>query len=153
MSGNGKSINWIGLLTPSILEFFIQIQGWVSSKYYKPNFILCVDSLTLKFEGLLRDFSTRMNIPTSVSRTKGMQEVYINNVLENDTIKKYFNEEDLLLFNYLFSSENGINLRNNVAHSFYDYKDYNLDKVLLLIAALLRLGKYDIKIKEKQESN
>lgn len=142
LSGEGKTINWIGLLSPSIVEFFIQIQGWVSSKYYIPSYVLCVDSLTLKFEGLLRDFCERMNIPTSVSRQNGMQEAYIHNVLDNEIIKEFFNEDDLLLFNYLFSTDSGLNLRNNVAHCFYDYEEYHPDQMLLLIAALLRLAKY-----------
>jgi hypothetical protein len=153
LGGEGKSINWIGLLSPSIVEFFIQIQGWVSSKYYKPSFVLCVDSLTIKFEGLLRDFCERMSIPTSVSRQKGMQEVYIHNVLENETIKKFFNEDDLLLFNYLFSSDSGLNLRNNVAHCFYDYEEYHPDQMFLLIAAMLRLAKYDYTDKTKKPSS
>lgn len=153
LGGEEKTINWIGLLSPSIVEFFIQIQGWVSSKYYKPSFVLCVDSLTMKFEGLLRDFCERMNIPTSVSRKKGMQEAYIHNVLDNATIKKFFNEDDMLLFNYLFSSDSGLNLRNNVAHCFYDYEEYHPDQMFLLIAALLRLAKYDYTAKTKKPSS
>jgi uncharacterized protein DUF4209 len=149
LGGEGKAINWIGLLSPSIVEFFIQIQGWVSSKYYKPSFVLCVDSLTLKFEGLLRDFCERMSIPTSVSRQKGMQEAYIHNVLDNEIIKMFFNEDDLLLFNYLFSTDSGLNIRNNVAHCFYDYEEYHPDQMLLLIAALLRLAKYDYTTRQK----
>lgn len=147
LSGEGKSINWIGLLSPSIIEFFMQIKGMVSSKYYKPSFVLCVDSLTLKFEGLFRDFCARLNVPTSVNRNKGMQETYIHNVLENDIIKKFFNDDDLLLFNYLFSNEDGLNIRNNVAHNFYDFHEYESDQMFLLVAALLRLAKYDYKIK------
>lgn len=149
LGGEGKPINWIGLLSPSIVEFFLQIQGWVSSKYYQPSFILCVDSLTLKFEGLLRDFCERINIPTSVSRQNGMQEVYIHNMLDNEAIKKFFNEDDLLLFNYLFSTDIGLNLRNNVAHCFYDCEEYHIDQMFLLIAALLRLAKYDYTQHEK----
>jgi hypothetical protein len=143
LDGTEKTINWMGLLIPSIVEFFIQIQGWVSSKYYNPSFVLCVDSLTLKFEGLLRDFCERLKVPTSVSKPNGMQEAYIHNLLDNETIKKFFNEDDLLLFNYLFSNDKGLNLRNNVAHCFYNYEGYNLNQMLLLIAALLRLAKYD----------
>jgi len=153
LGGEEKSTNWIGLLSPSIIDFFIQIQGWLSSKYYKPSFVLCVDSLTLKFEGLMRDFCERMSIPTSVNRPKGMQEAYIHNVLDNEIIKKFFNEDDLLFFNYLFSADNGLNLRNNVAHCFYDYQEYHYDQMFLLIAALLRLAKYDYSAKVAKPTN
>ena len=143
LSGEGKTINLISILIPSICEFFVQVQAWVNSNSYAPSYILCIDSLTLKMEGLFRSFCERANVPTSANKSKGMQEVMIHNVIENEVIKKYFNEDDRLFFDYLFSNEGGLNLRNNIAHSFYDYGDYNLDQMLLLIAALLRLAKYD----------
>lgn len=142
LSGEGKQTNWIPLLAPSIIEFFLQTQAWLSSKYYLPSYVLCIDSLTLKMEGLLRDFSIRLDIPTSVNRKNGMEEVYVNNILDNEIIKKHFDEDDMLFFNYLFSNDGGMNMRNNIAHCFYDSDDYNQSKILLLIAALLRIGKY-----------
>ena len=145
LGGNEQQINWIEQLSPSIIEFFIQVQAWCSSKYYKPSFILCTDSFTLKMEGIFRNFCERAGIPTSTDQEKGMQEIYINNVFDNDIIIEYFNEDDRLFFNYLFSNDGGLNLRNNIAHCFYTSKDYHPDKMLLLIAALLRLGKYDHK--------
>jgi len=147
LGGVQEEINWITLLSPSIFEFFIQVQAWANTKYYKPNFVLCIDSLTLKMEGLFRDFCERLNIPVSVGKNKGMQEAYMHNLLEHEVIKKYFNEDDLLFFNHLFSSDSGLNLRNNVAHCFYNIDEYNHDKMLLLLAALLRIGKYDHKRK------
>ncbi len=148
LGGEEITTNWINLLAPAIVEFFAQCQGWANSKYYYPNFVLCTDSLTLKMEGLFRNFCERRNIPTSVGNKKGMQETLIHNILESDPIKEYFNEDDRLLFNYIFSNE-GMNLRNNVAHCFYMPEDYHLDRMLLLIAALLRLAKYDYEINEE----
>jgi hypothetical protein len=51
----------------------------------------------------------------------------------------------MLLFDYVFSNEGGLNLRNNIAHCFYSENEYHPDKMLLLLAVLLRLGKYNIK--------
>jgi hypothetical protein len=135
--------NWIALLTPAIVEFFVQMQSWLSSKYYRPNFVLCIDSLALKIEGVLRNFCERANIPVSVGKTKGMKEVFINDLLENVSLKEYFNQDDMLFFNFLFSGEGGLNMRNNIAHCFYYYEEYHPDKMFLLIAALLRIGKYN----------
>ncbi|WP_109435645.1 DUF4209 domain-containing protein [Aquimarina sp. AU119] len=153
LGGNEQLINWIQQLSPSITEFFMQVQAWGSSKYYTPSFILCIDSFTLKMEGIFRDFCERLSIPTSFNRDKGMQEAYIHNVFDNEIIIKYFNEDDRLFFNYLFSNEGGLNLRNNVAHCFYNSNEYHPDKMLLLIAALLRLGKYDQKKVKKTSIN
>ncbi len=143
LSGEPDGMNWIALLAPAIYEYFVQIQAWSSSKYYHPNFILCIDSLTLKMEGLIRDFCERLNIPVSVSKPNAMHEAFIPQLLNAKSFKKYFNDDDQLFFSYLFSSEFGLNLRNDIAHSFYNYDDYQSHKMLLLLAAVLRIGKYD----------
>ena len=146
LGGNEIQINWIEQLSPAIVEFFLQTQAWCLSEYHRPSFILCTDSFTLKMEGIFRGFCEIAGIPTSADQEKGMQEIYINNVFDNELIIEYFNEDDRLFFNYLFSNDGGLNLRNNIAHCFYTPRDYHPDKMLLLIAALLRLGKYDYKI-------
>ncbi|WP_046755113.1 DUF4209 domain-containing protein [Kordia jejudonensis] len=145
LGGDEKLVNLVQQISPAIIEFYLQIQAWQSTKYYKPSFILCIDSLTLKMEGIFRSFCERVGVPTSLNREKGMQEAYIHNVFDNEIIIEFFNEDDRLLFNYLFSSDGGLNLRNNVAHCFYHVSEYHSDKMLLLIAVLLRVGKYDIK--------
>lgn len=152
LGGNEQHINWIQQLSPSIVEFYIQILAWQNSNYYKPSFILCIDSFTLKMEGIFRNFCERIGVPTSHSKEKGIQEAYIHNVFDNETIIEFFNEDDRLFFNYLFSNEGGLNLRNNVAHCFYNANEYHPDKMLLLIAALLRVAKYDLK-KENPAAN
>jgi len=143
LGGGSEEMNWIALLSPSICDYFVNIQAWCSSKYYQPNFILCIDSMTLKMEGLIRNFCERLSIPVSVSKQNAMQEAFIPQLLNDKTFKKYFDDDDLLFFNFLFSSEFGMNMRNDVAHCFYNYDDYHPDKMLLLLAALLRIGKYD----------
>ena len=145
LSGRERKSDWVQLLAPSIIDFFVNVQAWGSSNYFRPNFVLSIDSLTLKMEGLFRDFSERVQVPTSVNRKSEMQEVYIHQVLENQEIRKYFNDDDTLFFNFLFQSEGGLNLRNNVAHCFYTVNNYRLDLMLLLLAAVLRVAKYDAK--------
>lgn len=149
LSGNPETTNWINQIAPAIVEFFNQVLAWGESKYYTPNFILCIDSLTLKIEGLFRNFSERLNISTSKGKKKGMQEALAHDIINNELIKQYFDENDILLFDYVFSNEGGLNLRNNIAHCFYSEKEYHPDKMLLLIAVLLRLGKYNVSNKTK----
>jgi hypothetical protein len=142
LGGELIEYNWIPVLSPAIVEYFVQMQSCLWSETYKPNFILCIDSLALKFEGLLRDFSESVNVATSAGNKKGIHETNINQILEHEVIKKYFNEDDLLFFSYLFGNEGGLNMRNNIAHCFYDFTDYSNNRMLLLIAALLRVAKY-----------
>lgn len=148
LGGHPVQTNWARLIIPAIADFFMQVLSWGESKYYSPSFILCIDSLALKIEGLFRSFSERINISTSVGKKKGMQETLLNNILENEVILKYFNEDDRLLFEYVFSDKGGLNLRNNVAHSFYNENQYQPDEMLLLLAVVLRLGKYNIETKQ-----
>lgn len=149
LSGNPEITNWINQIAPSIVEFFNQVLAWGESKYYTPSFILCTDSLTLKIEGLFRNFSERLNVSTSTGKKKGMQEALAHDIINNEIIKQYFDENDILLFDYVFSNEGGLNLRNNIAHCFYSENEYHPDKMLLLLAVLLRLGKYNITSKPK----
>ena len=146
LSGDKMNITYLGLIAPSIHYYFQQVFSWANSHYYKPDFILCIDSLTVKMEGLFRSFCQLINISTTVGTPEGStREAYIHNVLENPIIKEYFTTDDITFFKYLFANEGGINLRNNVAHSFYHYNEYSSDLMNLLLAALLRLAKYNFK--------
>lgn len=145
LGGDIMEFNFINQIAPSIIEFCTQVVAWGQSEYYKPNFILCTDSLTLKIEGLFRNFSERINVSTSIGKQKGVQEVLLHDVMDNETIRSYFDKDDRLLFDYVLSNNDGsLNLRNNIAHCFYNEKEYHPDKMLLLLAVLFRLGKYDI---------
>jgi|GEM_PF-939094 len=143
LGGEIRISHWPRLLLPGIADFYNQFLAWGESKYYTPSFILCTDSLTVKLEGLLRGFCDRVNINTSTYKSKGMQEVLLGDILENATLKKYFNVDDQLLFEYVLSSKPGaVNLRNNIAHAFYDENEYYADQIILIIAIILRIGKY-----------
>lgn len=148
LGGNPVEQNWIGQIAPSIVEYFVQTESSLQSKYYVPNFVLCIDSLVLKFEGLLRNFAAQLSVPTATTSSKGMREIYIHEILEHEIIKRHFNEDDLYFFKYLFT-DHGLNLRNKVAHCFQRDDDYPESKMILLILALLRVGKYSFTKKEK----
>jgi hypothetical protein len=150
LGGEVIKYNWIAMVAPSIVEYFLQMESSLSSQEYKPNFILAIDSLTIKFEGLFREFCTRINTPTSTSTKKSMQEMYLHQLLQQPSILNFFSEEDRVFFEFLFTKENGLNLRNNIAHCYSDFSDYSYSYFHLLIAALLRLGKYKFKIATKE---
>lgn len=147
LDGNAQYTNWINLISPSVVEFYNQVLAWDASKYYQPNFILCSDSLVLKLEGLFRDFSDRFGVSTTIVKKKGMEEAQIHDIIKNERISKYFNEDESLFFDYVFSND-GLNIRNNIAHCLYSENEYHPNNMLLLFAVLLRLGKYNIVRKE-----
>lgn len=148
-SGEPNKYKWISLIAPSIHEYFIQTESALRSNNPHTNYVMPIDSLTLKFEGVLRDFSRLLHISTTVvGKNNVLREKYIEELLADKELQKYFDENDRLFFNYLFVAKNGMNLRNNIAHSFYRYKNYNFQIMHLLICAFLRIGKYRINEKK-----
>ncbi|GAA0749595.1 DUF4209 domain-containing protein [Gaetbulibacter jejuensis] len=137
-----QNSNWLTMLAPGIHNLFAQFELSVLMNTNKiNNFILAMDSLTLKFEGALRDFIRLSGGNTSTSKNGELKEQLLEELLENETTKKYFTEKDIELFKYAFTRK-GKNLRNNIAHSFLEFSDYNLQAVTLVFFCILRLGKY-----------
>lgn len=137
-----QNSNWLTMLAPGIHNLFAQFELSVLMNTNKiNNFILAMDSLTIKFEGALRDFIRLSGGNTSTSKNGELKEQLLEELLENQTTKKYFTEKDIELFKYTFTRK-GKNLRNNIAHSFLEFSDYNLQTVTLVFFCILRLGKY-----------
>lgn len=116
------------------------------------NYVLPLDSLVLKFEGLLRLFLDRKNINTlTEKRGKIGESVNIFKMLDlfersldHDTTEKdRFIKEDKSFFEHIFGSEE-LNLRNEIAHSFFKKEYYSHKKVIYIIYAITRIGKYSL---------
>ena len=137
-----QSSSWLTMLAPGIHNLFSQFELSVLMNTNKiNNFILSMDSLTVKFEGALRDFIRLSGGNTSTSKRGEIKEQLLEELLDNPTTKKHFTARDIELFKYTFTLK-GKNLRNNIAHSFLQYSDYNLETVTLIFFCILRLGKY-----------
>lgn len=141
-----QGFNWIELLSPILKSFFQQREIDVKTKKSNPhNYILIIDSLVLKFEGLLREFLKNIGARTIEIDDKGTKErVGFDKLLENKKLKDIIPADDIAYFKFLFTSS-GINLRNNIAHCFYTSKHYSSAHMLLMIVALLRLGNFKLK--------
>lgn len=125
-NGDRQGFNWVELLTPSLHNFFIQME--VDIKLEKDShlgYILAIDSHVLKFEGLLREFSRLVGAQTiEVKDDEAEARISFDKLLDNEKVKALIPVDDLAFFKYLFTSE-GINLRNNVAHGFFKTENYN----------------------------
>jgi hypothetical protein len=148
LSGEPIQYRWISLIAPSFHEYFLQSEGALKSNNPNTNYVMPIDSLTLKFEGVLRDFAKIIGVPTTTSgKGNVLREKYIEELLAEEDIQKFFDENDLLFFNYLFVAKDGMNLRNNIAHSFFRFNNYSFHLMHLLICAFLRIGKYKLQKK------
>ena len=134
--------SWLTMLAPGIHSLMAQFELSVLMNTNKiNNFILAIDSLTIKFEGALRDFIRLSGGNTTTAKRGDLKEQLLEELLENTTTKKHFTEKDIELFKYTFTQK-GKNLRNNVAHSFLQFSNYNLQVAVLVFLCILRLGKY-----------
>jgi len=143
--------SWISLLAPGIHELFTQNRVSRASTTYQASYILAIDSLVLKIEGLLRFFLDQIGQKTTVAKTKKIEAMTLNQILESEGFKKYFNENDQLFFDYLFGGEGGLDIRYNVAHCFYDDENYHVITGILIICALLRISKYNFRWRKNEE--
>jgi hypothetical protein len=96
-----------------------------------PNYILAIDSLTLKIEGILRDFCEFSDITTFSTRREKtgiiVKEKDVNALLHDTKLKEILGNDNILLLRFLLIEKGGYNLRHNVAHSLMTYWEYNIN--------------------------
>lgn len=148
-NGHTSAYNWLNLIAPALNEYFVQMDFHLAdpTRNY-PNFVLSLDSLTLKIEGLFRDLCRNYSVTTSRHKQDNSQrnivlEKDIGALLREDAITELFDEDDLLFFKFLLVEKVGYNLRHKIAHSLLPFQRYTWSYINLMILALLRLGKYD----------
>jgi hypothetical protein len=117
----------------------------VKNKEFNSDYILCIDSLTLKFEGLLRSLSRMIGAQAIEPKLNYVEEkINFEALLSNPKMTDIIPAKDIAFFRYLFTKD-GFDIRNNIAHCFYKPKHYGPSIMFLLITAIIRLGNYTIK--------
>jgi hypothetical protein len=145
-SDENEQFNWIELLSPPLSSYFSQIEVDIKTNKFKNHgYILSIDSLALKFEGLIREFSRFIGAQTiEIKEDETVERISFEKLLNNEKLKEIIPEDDIALFKFLFLSDY-FDLRNNIAHCFYRPKNYSSGIMILLIAALLKLGNFELK--------
>jgi hypothetical protein len=160
MSSNGEKnvpYCWLGLIAPAFNEYFTNLEFFFRNQTNYPNFILCIDSLSLKIEGMLRDICEFKGItifelkPDKKGRTIS-QEKDIHKLLYEPEIADLIDKDDLLFFKFLLVEKAGYNLRHRVAHSLMTFYEYEINLMNLLIMAVLKFGKYNLVTSKKNDS-
>lgn len=150
MMGNREiSYSWISLVTPAIDDYFNQVKSYFDDNNKIPNPILCIDSLTLKIEGLLRDFFAHKGITTSTfKRDEIVREKDLNELLADPKMRELFTEDELFFMKFLLVEQMGYNLRHRIAHSLMITQEYGIDLMNYLIIAMLRICQYNFTLKQ-----
>lgn len=157
---NGGKVTVIPLDTikPGIKKIFEEFQRVLEEEKYECDFVTCIDSLTLKVEGILRFFCEKLGISTFASRnnvTVIMEKLFddlIADVKDTPERPTGFIEDHRTLIKYVMSEKIGWNLRNEVAHSLMQIKDYSVDKIIVLFCLILKLSAYTFVENQPEEA-
>lgn len=141
------SYNWFSLIDIGLKSFFDQYNLLLKNK--EPDWRFTIDFLSLKFEGILRDILMLLGDSTTKLKDGNTREMLFDELLRIDKLKKCFTQDDLNLFIYTFTNK-GLNIRNNIAHSFYKPKDYTVEMAIVVLLCILRLAKFKIGLNSKQ---
>lgn len=145
LDGNTIEYTWQGILYPAIQEFFKQLDLVLQESPETPSsFVLCLDSLTLKVEGMLRELLQRAGGPTVAAHRKGdLKEVYFDDLVYMATESRIITENEAYFFSYVFTGLSR-NIRNDIAHAYYHLPEhYSLQKSVLVLCAVIRLTRFN----------
>lgn len=154
----GRSItyNWLEAIMSALHDYLERLR-YLENYDYHTNYIMCVDSLTLKVEGLIRDFLNIQGVTTFKQRTnKGKlitQEKDLSELLWEEKVKELFDEDDLLFLRFLLIEKTGYNLRHEIAHALLLPQQYNVELMHLLFLAILKIGEFNIEKSEETIEN
>ena len=139
--------NWLDVLAPGLNDFFSQIHFFLQNPSNTPNYVLAIDSLAIKIEGILRNIYELRGIPASFQEDQGNGKMIdkqkdINTMLREDNMKSILSKDDWLLFQFVLIDKAGWNLRNKVSHTMIRQSAaYSIRYILFLIVIILKLGK------------
>ena len=152
-SGSGvdaETYRWIDQIIPALNDYFISIDMHLKNPAFRPSFVECIDSLTTKFEGLVRDICrlsgvTTIEVKEDHNGNTTSTEKDLHALLYEPTVAQLFDKTDLLFLRHLLVEHAGYCIRHKVAHSQMALREYRLKIVHYLLLALLRISRYDLK--------
>ena len=134
---------WFERVDYAIKDFFTQFHKEIVGK--QSDWRFTINTLTVQFEGILRDI-IRIHSGETTKIKEGKKtvvaEMLLDDLIRTDAFDELFSKESKDLFLYTFTNE-GYNIRNDVAHGFYLPCDYTAFKATLVFLCILRLVRFD----------
>ncbi len=147
LNNRTASYTWLSMVDIGFESFFVQFRRLQNGKV--ADWRICIDVLALKFEGILREMLEINGATMTKYKDGNTSLITLEQMirLESDDIKdafyKSFDDDDLNLFKYIYSSiAQCLNIRNNVAHCYYLPQMYTKEKAILVVLGILRLAKF-----------
>ena len=142
---DGPSYTLISWVEPALRHYFTEMERAQQEPNYKPDLMLCIDSLTLKIEAILRHFCRSLDLPIATNRRGrdgDQQEKTLEEIIQS--VEDYSGPDAGYWLRFIFTKE-GWNVRNNVAHGFMNPADYGPGVMQTVIIGLFVLATLDIK--------
>jgi uncharacterized protein involved in tolerance to divalent cations len=115
-------------------------------KYLEKDYVSFLHISIIQIEGILRDLLYILGCnPSKRIREMRYVEKNLNDILDDEEIKKNLKKDDFSLIKYVLSDIRGMNLRNKLAHGLLNYEAFNDNLSSLLMLILLRLCRYSFK--------
>lgn len=138
---------WLSMIDIALESFFEQCNK--IRKGIMPDWRICIDILAIKFEGIFREILESNGANLTILENGDTKVVTLENMIRlssqsiKDAFYLSFDDDDLNLFQYVFSSKaHCLNIRNNVAHAFYLPQEYTEKNAILVLLSILRLAKF-----------
>lgn len=140
MRASQVDYNWYSLIHDGLCSFLMAFSKMIEGK--RSSYMLSIDSLIPKFEGILRDI-VQLNGGqiTKIDRNGDIVNRLLDELLADACLRASFSQADIALFKYTLTSH-GLNIRNDAAHGFYAPQDYSLKKALKVLMCVFRLTKF-----------
>lgn len=138
------------MIVPIINNYFYELELFYLYNIQHPNFILFIDSVILKIEGMLNlvySIDNTIKEPTDDGATQNKS---LNNLFENGHCD-LISEANLFFLEFLLIDKSGLNLRNKVAHSLMNKEDYYLGNANLLLLALFKICAFKLDLKNNDK--
>lgn len=147
INNDDSPYTWYSFVDIGIKSYFTQCGRLIKGK--PQDWRICIDVLTPKFEGILRDILYVNGATITKLKDGNTVLITLEDIirLKEESVKiafyKSFDDDDLNLFQYAFSSiARCHNIRNNVAHCYYLPVDYSHRMATLVLLCILRLVKF-----------
>lgn len=133
----------LSMISPAIQVYFSEWDILFLHDYSHPQFVLTIDSLIPKIEGIIKLIYSLDNSIKEPTGDETLQDKPLNRIL-GDSEFDVLPEEDLFFLRFLLIEKAGLNLRNKVAHCLMEKVEYNVGNANLLILALLKLCAFNL---------
>ncbi len=144
--GQSQSYRWSDFILPIINDYITQMKRYFINQRERPNFIMAIDSLTLKIEGIIRHMLSLFGATTSRSRDKKGQNIIedtlLDQLLEDELLIEKIGEDDLFFIRFVLIEKAGLNLRNRIAHNHLIPPEYSVHLLHFLMLIIFRLSRF-----------